>query len=265
MQQDFGFAGTAQVPATRHLIRATRREADWRRQLAQALAYATNQSPEQAEELLAEYERRERAGPDFMRQRPDSVITAAPVINLDRNERVRLITTFRALTRRTWVNKETGRHRGAVSRTCEAVFGALLYLATKYGRVHPSLTGLAHLAMCCRASVVTALADLEDKLGFVTRIRRLRRIKTPLGFETVQETNAYLVHRPMKGLGFLAVALFASNAESNFQPPSVSKVSNKEPAHPLNPESPLAQALVRLGMAVKKDGAPNGATSLAMK
>jgi hypothetical protein len=40
--------------------------------------------------------------------------------------------------------------------------------------------------MCCKQSVVTALADLE-RLGFVTRIRR---INTPLGFTTRQITNA---------------------------------------------------------------------------
>jgi hypothetical protein len=33
--------------------------------------------------------------------------------------------------------------------------------------------------MCCKQSVVTALDDLE-RLGFVTRIRRNRRIMTPL-------------------------------------------------------------------------------------
>jgi len=211
----------------------------------------TGQSPEAAAELLAEYERRERAGPDFLRQRPDSTVCEAPIVSLDRNERVRLLTTFRALTRRTWVNKETGRHRGAVSRTAEAVFFALLYLVERYGRVHPSLTGLAHISMCCRASVVNALADLE-RLGFVTRIRRLRMIETPLGFETVQECNAYKLHLPTKGLGLLAVALFGPKPESNFQPPSANIDSNEEYARWLDPQNPLAQALMRLRLAVKE-------------
>jgi hypothetical protein len=35
-------------------------------------------------------------------------------------------------------------------------------------------------------------ADLE-RLGFVTRVRRIRQIKTPLGFTTRQITNAYRV------------------------------------------------------------------------
>jgi hypothetical protein len=47
--------------------RATAREADWRRQLARAFAYQAARSPEEAEELLAEYERREAEGPDFLR------------------------------------------------------------------------------------------------------------------------------------------------------------------------------------------------------
>jgi len=140
---------------------------------------------DRADELLAEYERREREGPDFMRQRPGSVIAEVPVVTLDRNERVRLVFKFRALCRKSWVAKETGRHRGVVTRTAESVFFALLYLAEKYGRVFPSLEGLAYLAMCCRQSMVTAIAELEA-LGFVTRIRRIRRITTPLGFTRVR-------------------------------------------------------------------------------
>jgi hypothetical protein len=76
MQQiDFGFAGTAGATAR---TRAPRREADWRRQLARGFVYATEKSPEQAAELLAEYERRgRREGPDFMRIRPGSIVAEA--------------------------------------------------------------------------------------------------------------------------------------------------------------------------------------------
>jgi hypothetical protein len=163
-------------------------------------------------------------GPDFMRIRPQSVIADAPLVTLDRNERVRLMSKFRVLCRRSWVSKETGKHRGLVTRTAESVFGALLYLTEKYGRVFPSLEGLAHLAMCCKQSVVTAVADLEA-LGFVTRIRRIRRISTPLGFTTRQITNAYRVHEPAGGLGCVASTLFAT--ESNYSTPSRSKFYSK--------------------------------------
>ncbi len=65
--------------------------------------------------------------------------------------------------------------------------------------------------------MVTALADLES-LGFITRIRRIRRVTTPLGFTTRQITNAYDVHEPRSGLGLLAMGLFTT--ESSFWTPS---------------------------------------------
>jgi hypothetical protein len=214
--------------------------------------------PLRADELLAEYERQEREGPDFMRQRPGSVVAEAPVVTLDRNERVRLVFKFRALCRKSWVAKETGRHRGVITRTAESVFFALLYLAEKYGRVFPSLKGLAHLAMCCPQSAVTAIADLE-RLGFVTRIRRIRQITTPLGFTTRQITNAYRVHEPTSGLGLLATLVFAT--ESNSQTPSAHVVESLNGAGVLNSTNPLHQALKRLGKALEseKGAAPNGA------
>jgi hypothetical protein len=255
MQFDFGFA-RAVGGATR--ARATRREADWRRQLARAFVYMTDRQPEAAAELLAEYERRERAGPDFMRQRPGSVIAEAPLVTLDRNERIRLTWKFRALSRRSWVAKDAGKHRGVITRTAESVFGALMYLTEKYGRVFPSLEGLAHLAMCCKQSVVTALADLE-RLGFVTRIRRIRQVQTPLGFTTRQITNAYRVHEPAHGLGLLATLVFAT--ESNSWTASDHIVESLNGAGTLDLENPLHQALMRLGKALgsEKRAAPDGA------
>lgn len=240
MQQlDMGFAGAAGT-ATR--ARAKAREADWRRQLARAFVYATGQSPEQAAELLAEYEQREREGPDFMRIRPGSVIADAPVVTLDRNERIRLMGRFRAISRRSWVAKDTGRHRGIITRTAESVFDALMYLTEKYGRVFPSLEGLAHLAMCCRQSVCTALDDLE-RLGFITRIRRIRRVMTPLGFKVEQITNAYVVHEPTRGLGLLATLVF--KPESSYWTPSEADGFKKEGNRAKAPVVPRAEPLGR--------------------
>src|SRR5215471_10090244 len=178
------------------------------------------------------------------------VIPSHPLVTLDRNERVRLMWKFRMLTRRSWVAKESGRHRGVITRTAESVFGALLYLTEKYGRVFPSLEGLTHLAMCCKQSVVTALADLE-RLGFVTRIRRIRQIMTPLGFTTRQITNAYRVHEPRSGLGLLATLVFAT--ESNSWTPSAHIVESCNGTSALNRESPLHQALMRLGKALEEE------------
>jgi hypothetical protein len=93
------------------------------------------------------------------------------------------------------------------------------------------------------AEVVTALDDLE-RPGFVTRIRHLRQIKTPLGFRTEQITNAYRVHEPTSGFGLLATLVFAT--ESNSWTPSAHIVESLNGASVLNPESsPLHQALAR--------------------
>jgi hypothetical protein len=137
-QHDFGFAHSDEQSSPLR-ARAKRREADWRAQLARALQYALGKSPEQAEELIAECEQLEQEGPDFMRQRPGSVITEAPMVKLGRETRRRLWGKFRTLCRRSWQAKAPGKHRGAITRAMEATFLALMYLAEKYGRVYPSL------------------------------------------------------------------------------------------------------------------------------
>jgi hypothetical protein len=152
--------------------------------------------------------------------------------------------------------KTVGRHRGVITRTAESVFGALMYLTEKYGRVFPSLEGLAHLAMCCKQSVVTALADLE-RLGFITRIRRIRQVRTPLGFTTRQVTNAYCVQEPASGLGLLATLVFAT--ESNCWTASAYIVESLNGTAVLDPDSPLHQALARLERAFRSRAAPVGA------
>ena len=92
---------------------------------------------------------------------------------------------------------------------------------------------------------VTALADLE-RLGFVTRIRRIRRIMTPLGFTTRQITNAYRVHEPASGLVFAT--------ESSYSTPSAHKSSKSNDGEGrLNPENPLHQSLIRLGTTLESE------------
>jgi hypothetical protein len=111
--------------------RAQNRAADWQRELSRAYAYQIRQaSPEEAAELHAEYEKRMAEGPDHIRYRRGSTFMDAPIVRIDRNERVRLMTKFRAISRGSWKAKTKGRHRGAITRTAEAVFEALMYLST---------------------------------------------------------------------------------------------------------------------------------------
>jgi hypothetical protein len=62
----------------------------------------------------------------------------------------------------------------------------------------------------------------------VTRIRRVRRVQTPLGFKVVQVTNAYRVHEPVSGLGLLASILFGKSTGSNYQRPSEANFYSKQ-------------------------------------
>lgn len=196
-------------------IRATKRYAEWRRQVTQALAYLKDRHPEQARELIDEFEQRLAEGPDFIFTRPKSRLCDAPKVNLDRNGRAKVLFLFRALARKSWEAKASKKHRGVITRTVEDVMLALVYLAGRYGRVFPSMLGLAHLARCCKQSVATALNVLEQ-LGFITRIRRMHRVSTPLGDRGEQTSNAYLIHPPRTAMGRIAVAVFSS--ESNYSP-----------------------------------------------
>ena len=87
------------------------------------------------------------------------------------------------------------------------------------------------------------LGPVDERLGFVTRIRRIRQIKTPLGFRTEQITNAYRVHEPSHGFGLLATLVFA--AESNCWTASDHVVESSNGADVLNGSNPLHRALKR--------------------
>jgi hypothetical protein len=100
------------------------------------------------------------------------------------------------------------------------------------------------------AEVVTALDDLE-RPGFVTRIRHLRQIKTPLGFRTEQITNAYRVHEPTNGLGLLATLVFAT--ESSYSTPSAHVVESLHGERVLNSANPLHRALLRLSKMLESE------------
>ena len=63
------------------------------------------------------------------------------------------------------------------------------------GEVRPSLVGIARLACACKQTVVNCL-KLLSLYGFVIVHRRIKRIRTALGFKVVQDTNAYTIQEP---------------------------------------------------------------------
>jgi hypothetical protein len=242
-QQDFGFAAcespiTKPVPG-RPRVRARVRAADWEKQIARAFLYVHGraQTPEEAAELERLYEAALAEGPDFIHCHSKSELKDAPEINLDANGITKLMVTFYTMTRNGWTGKAKGKHRGLLSRCAEDVFKALVYLAGKHRRLFPSIKGLAYLARCCPQSVHDALNQLEA-LGIVTRHRRLKRVTTPLGFKTVQNTNAYELHPPKTGLGKLAEAMFGVKKPANITESNNSRASASIVSFPCAPAVP---------------------------
>jgi len=188
--------------------RSRDRAAQWQSDLAKAYSYAAGRTrdPQEAAGLERAYEEALGEGADFTRYRRGSDFTPAPSISMDRNALARLRFKLHGIFRGSWAVKEKGKHCGVIQRTTLAVFDALVGLALKHGKVFPSLEGLAFLSKCSKNTVLAALKELQQ-FGFVTVHRRLKRVKTALGFKTVQDTNAYALHEP-QGLGAMAARLF---------------------------------------------------------
>jgi hypothetical protein len=125
---------------------------------------------------------------------------------MDRNALARLRFKLHGIFRGSWAVKAKGKHCGVIQRTTLAVFDALAGLALKHGKVFPSLEGLAFLSKCSKNTVIAALKELQQ-FGFVVVHRRVKRVKTALGFKTVQDTNAYSLTEP-QGWGAMALKLF---------------------------------------------------------
>jgi hypothetical protein len=96
---------------------------------------------------------------------------------------------------------------------------SLLNLAMTWGRVFPSLVGIAKRGgFCCKQTVVRFLAVLEA-LGFVTKHRRIQTIDTRAGRKTCQAANAYEVHQPKDGsLGAKILQSLRPSSESTDKP-----------------------------------------------
>lgn len=190
-------------------VRARRKAGQWRDGLAKEFAYAAGRAhdSEAQARVWEAYEEELERGPDFTRYHGGSEFRDAPQIASDRNTLARIRFKLIAIANGSWTTKAKGKHAGLVQRTTIDVFDALCNLAKKHGRVFPSHKGLAYLAKCSKNTVIAALKQLEF-FGFVTVYRRVKRIRTALGFRTVQDTNAYMIQEP-NSWGEQALALFA--------------------------------------------------------
>jgi DNA-binding transcriptional MocR family regulator len=95
-------------------------------------------------------------------------------VPLDRNDKHKIMTLARALSRRT----EPGRAYGALTAKALAVLGALLWQFhnARSGLCIPSYERLAEAAGCARSTVAEALKMLE-RVGLLTWCNRIERVR----------------------------------------------------------------------------------------
>ena len=193
--------------------RSRNRAAAWEQDLTRTATYLMGQARTEDERAFVDrlYDEALEEGPDFTNYRAKSLFQAAPKLGIDRNAYARILNALEMIERGIYRN---GREKGkqGVPRTVARVLKALLNLALKYGEVRPSLDGIKVLACVCKQTVVNCLKVLEF-YGFVIVHRRIKRIRTALGFKVVQDTNAYTIQEP-QGLGALAMRIFKRASES---------------------------------------------------
>jgi hypothetical protein len=209
-----------QPPAPRPATNSPRREAAWRADLTRAWGYWRGRAKDEAEaaRIDAAFDEQMEEGPDFARYHRGSEFKDAPRVTLDRNDVAKLMAAWRAIERGSWNAKEKGKHGGVIGKLPLRVLEAFLFVLYRPGRaICLPYEAIAKAAMISRRSVATAL-ELLERMGLLTIHRRIKRIKTALGFKVVQDCNAYELHPP-RGLGSIAARLFGGLA-AVFDPPA---------------------------------------------
>jgi len=190
------------------------REVAWQRQVYKTAADLMAIAPERADDIEAMTQCEMDRGPDFKRYRRGSQLADAPQVNTDRNFIARLMFIADTIERKSWRNREKGKHGGRLGRSALTVLRVLLFVVKKHkGRLCPSYDHLARLARMSRRAVVDAVQRLK-LMGFITIYRRCKRVRTELGIRVVQDNNAYEYHMP-KGWGALAWSIFKPASESS--------------------------------------------------
>ena len=211
-------------------IRTTKRAAEWRKDLHRAHGYLRSKAGEEEGRALdAELEQRLAEGPDFARYRGGSDFRDAPVLHLDRNAIARIKTACHALDAAEWKDRAKGKHGGATPARC--VLEALLWLSRPGKGLCLPYEAIAEAAHYCRRTIADALQRLK-RLGLITIHRRLKRIKTALGFKVVQDWNAYELHPPGTRLGPLFEGLRSECKTCAAKEPSFYSKSEKRSGPP---------------------------------
>ena len=198
--------------------------------------------------------------PPHLRPRREKVFGDGRPRALDRNAKVRIMTLARALTRRT----AKGKAYGQVTAKALAVLEALLwgFHNARSGLCFPSYETIAAKAGCARSTVAEAIRALEEAgiLSWVNRITRIReRMPDLFGqwatrWRVIRISNAYHFRDPAgagsaKGAGRLGLSSKSEIPSGTLNQELIS--TNSTPTlHAFDPDSPLGDALARLGKAI---------------
>jgi hypothetical protein len=211
-------------------IRATKRAAEWRKDLHRAHGYLRSRAGEEEGRALdAELEWRLAEGPDFARYRGGSDFRDAPVLHLERNAIAKIKAACHAIERAAWKGRAKGKHGGTTP--AQRVLEALLWLSRPGKGLCLPYEAIAKAAHYCRRTIADALQRLK-RLGLITVHRRLKRIKTALGFRVVQDWNAYELHPPGSRLGPLFEGLRSECNSCTAKEPLFHSKSEKESETP---------------------------------
>ena len=202
------------APTSRPTIRSARSRnsaAAWAHDAAQWRLYRLQQQPAQADEIEREYARLVEQGPDFARYHTGSSFAEAPVCKITREDRAKMLQAFDIVRAGLWKHGRRP-HAQCVSRAYKEVLSAVLAFGIKYGRAYPSLATLAKMCTCSVRTVQRAL-DWLRLFGFLTWIRRLARVRTPLGNVACRQTsNGYRLTSTLSGLSAMAMNVFSHGA-----------------------------------------------------
>jgi len=224
-------APTTPTPAQH--VRDRRRTREWHHAVDRLTAHRLEHARNQAErdQVERDYKAEIDRGPAFAEVHRRSHEDTPPACR-DRNELARALVLFgqvdTEMHRRdlAWARHEQRRIKRTIARTARPVLAALVGLARRHDRVHPSLERIAAMAGCCPRTVTAALAMLE-RIGLVARHRRRKVVMTPYGRRQVQDCNCYILTLPAETAAQIAARLDRGDAPL---PPAPRRTSRDQKA-----------------------------------
>jgi len=177
--------------------------------------------------------------PNHLRPRRAKLFTDGKQTPIDRNDRARVI--FLA---------EVARRKGDITRAAVDILRALLFTFAnlKDGRCFPSYERLAEAAGCVPRTVGRCLPDLEAA-GLITWVNRIQRVRERVAGLGGMWASVWRVIRTSNAYDFPLIAkqtpAFVDKGQKSLGTEIL--VTSLPSPTPLNPETPLGAALLRLG------------------